>query len=58
MTMDRVLGLVALAVFTGFIGIIVFSVLKPALIAVALIGCGLAAYDIWGQLFKGKKSQG
>lgn len=57
MLIDRVLGLVALAFFIGFIGIIVFSVLKPALIVVALIGCGLAVYDIWGQLFQGRKPQ-
>jgi hypothetical protein len=52
MTLDRMLGLIALAFFIGFIGIIVVSVKQPAMIAVAAIGCGLVLYDFWRQLFR------
>jgi hypothetical protein len=52
MALDRLLGLIALAFFIGFIGIIVVSVKQPALIVVAVIGCSLVLYDFWRQLVR------
>ncbi|MFO7482734.1 hypothetical protein [Oceanibaculum nanhaiense] len=52
MILDRLLGLIALAFFIGFIGIIALSVKQPALIVVAVIGCALVVYDFWRQLVR------
>ncbi|MBU0723603.1 MAG: hypothetical protein KJ904_11395 [Alphaproteobacteria bacterium] len=50
MMLDRVIGLGALLFFLGFLGIIVFSVMKPALVVVGLIGMALVVYDFYLQL--------
>ena len=49
---DRIMALVAFAFFTGFLGIIVFSVQHLALIIVCLVGIGLVTYDFWNQLLR------
>lgn len=54
MILDRLLGLIALAFFIAFIGIVALSVKQPALVVVAAIGCVLVAYDFWWQLFRRK----
>lgn len=57
MMLDRLIGLVALLTFLAFLGIIVFSVMKPALIVVGLIGMGLVGYDFWLQLGGNRKAR-
>ena len=52
---DLSLALLALAVYAGFCGIIVFSVRHPALIIVCLIGIAFAGYDIWKQQVNDRK---
>ena len=47
---DRIMALIAFVFFTGFLGIIVFSVQHVALILVCLFGIGLVTYDFWSQL--------
>ena len=44
--MNRLMALVAFAVFLAFVGILVFEVPEPDLIAVALLTVGLLAYDM------------
>lgn len=49
--LDRVLALVAFAFFSGFLGVIIFSVNHPMLILVAAIGIAFVAWDFFTQLF-------
>ncbi|WP_157089397.1 hypothetical protein [Oceanibaculum pacificum] len=57
MILDKILGLIALLFFVGFLGIIIFSVKQPALIIVAALGIAMVAYDFWLQLFKENKGR-
>ncbi|MFP7569465.1 hypothetical protein [Marivita sp. S2033] len=44
--MNWILAALAFAVFAGFIGILIFSVPSPDLIAVAALTLGLVIYDL------------
>jgi sulfite exporter TauE/SafE len=51
MNADRIVSLVALAVFLGFLGIVGFSVMRVDLWIAILAGAGLVAYDLYTQLW-------
>ena len=57
MMLNRAIGLVAFLFFLGFLGIIIFSVMQPALVVVGLIGMGLVGYDFWLQLGGNRKAR-
>jgi len=50
MTMDRIMALLALALFTVFFGVVVFKVGRVDLAIAAAIGIGLAGYDLLTQI--------
>jgi uncharacterized membrane protein YdcZ (DUF606 family) len=50
MSSDRILALLAFALFVGFLGIVGLSVKRLDLFIVLAIGLALAAYDLWTQL--------
>lgn len=50
MTIDRLMALLAFALFTAFLAVIVGRVWRLDLTAVIVICLGLAAYDLWRQL--------
>lgn len=49
---DRVLGSVALLVFAGFLGVLVWRAPLPDLAVVLAVVFAMAAYDFWLSLFK------
>ena len=52
MKTDRLLALVALLLFVGFCGVILYFVPRVDLTIVMLLCLALAGYDIWDQLFR------
>lgn len=55
MLLDRVIAAAALATLSGYLGIFVFSVPRPALFVVAGFVLLLVFYDFWKQLFRNGK---
>lgn len=55
MLLDRIIALFALATLTGYLGIFVFSVPRPALFIITGFVLVLAYFDIWSQLFRNRK---
>lgn len=55
MLLDRVIALAALATLVVYLGIFVTAVPTPALIVVTLFVLGLALWDFWTQLFRGRR---
>ena len=52
--MNRILALLALAVFIGFVGILAFKVPSPDLVIVIVFTTVLVAYDFLSSAFKKK----
>lgn len=50
MTRSRIMAVLALLAFAGFLAVVVFKVRRADLAVVSLIGLALAAYDLWSQL--------
>jgi hypothetical protein len=50
MTIDRLMAVLAFALFTGFLAVVVFRVGRWDLTIAIATGLGLAAYDLWRQL--------
>jgi hypothetical protein len=50
--LDRIIGLAAIAMLIGFIGILIAFVPVPDLVIIVLIVIGMAAYDFYRSLFK------
>ena len=50
--MDKVAGLVALAILAAFLGVVVAFVPEPDLAAVSLIVVAMAAYDLSRSTFR------
>ncbi|WP_165779540.1 hypothetical protein [Mesorhizobium sanjuanii] len=50
MATDRILALLAFALFAVFLGIVGLSVKRIDLLTVLAIGIALAGYDLWRQL--------
>lgn len=50
MTRNRIMALLALAVFAGFLAVVVFKLKRVDLAVASLIGLGLATYDLWTQV--------
>ncbi|WP_169961450.1 hypothetical protein [Oceaniglobus indicus] len=44
--MNRILALLAFVTFAGFVGVLIYAVPSPDLIAVALLTLGLVAWDL------------
>jgi hypothetical protein len=55
MTTDRIMAVLALAVFAGFLAIIAIKVGRIDLGVACTIGLLLAAYDLWLQLGPGRR---
>ncbi|UUP16995.1 hypothetical protein [Nitratireductor thuwali] len=53
--LDRIIAAAALATLTGYLGIFVFSVPRPALFVVTGFVLVLVFYDFWDQLFRNGK---
>lgn len=54
MIVDRILALVAFALLAAFLAIIAVKVDRVDLYVACLIGLGLAGYDMWRQLVRGR----
>lgn len=54
MITNRTIAAVALLTFMAFFAIVLRKVPEPDLAVVVLIGVGLAAYDLWRLLVKGR----
>jgi len=54
MAVDRLMALLALALFVVFLGIVALSVKRVDLFFACIIGVALAGYDVWRQLFRGR----
>jgi hypothetical protein len=53
--MNRLLPLIALVIFAGFVGILAFKVPSPDLIIIILFTLGLVAYDFFSSSGKSPK---
>lgn len=51
----RIVALLALAALTAFFGVVILKLPRVDLTVAALIGIGLAAYDLWLQLGPGRR---
>ena len=51
---DRLVAVVALLSFTGFLVVLLWFVREPDLIVVAILGMVMAAYDFWRELRGGR----
>jgi hypothetical protein len=54
MTRSRIMSALALIALAGFLGILVVKLKRVDLAAMALVGIGLAGYDLWSQLWRGR----
>lgn len=52
--LDKILGIAAISVLIGFMGVLVIFVPDVDLILVTLVVTGMAAYDFYINLFKPK----
>jgi len=50
MTLNRAMGLLALAVLIGFLSVVAFKLKRIDLFVLIAICLALAAYDLWTQL--------
>jgi hypothetical protein len=55
---DKVVGLIALACFIGFLSVLGSFVKEPALIVVLVLGVLMAGYDFWIELFRREPRDG
>jgi hypothetical protein len=54
MITNRILAFIAFITFIAFFGVVVWKVPRVDLTIVVLIGVGLAAYDLWRLLLRGR----
>ncbi|HTV70527.1 MAG TPA: hypothetical protein VMF90_18515 [Rhizobiaceae bacterium] len=50
MTRRRIMAVLALLAFAVFLAVVIFKLKRVDLAVAALIGLGLATYDVWSQL--------